>query len=333
MKETLNLPSPESASAIFARDPANIGLLEKACGVRAVARDAFVRLSGSEAGVAKARRVLLHILPLVEHGETITTAEFKRILSLAAGKEAGAIGEIYGDRIEVSSPRGFIRPQTPNQKKYVEAIRAHDLVVGIGPAGTGKTYLAMAMGVSALLKGEAARLILARPARETGEKLGFLPGDMREKILPYLRPLYDALYDMLDVSRVRAYEEQGVIEIAPLAYMRGRTLNHAFIILDEAQNATREQMKMFLTRLGLRSRMVITGDVTQVDLPGGEKVSGLVHARSVLKGVEGVAFVSLTEQDVVRHDLVQRIIRAYEAAEKTARGKEVISDQLPVADH
>jgi len=317
-KVTLNFPSPEVANALFARDPANLRLLEKTFGVQAVAREAFIRLSGPGPGVEMARQAFLHILPLVEGGKSITSAEFKRILALAAGNQAGAIGEIYGDRIEVSSQRGFIRPQTRNQKKYVEAIRAHDLVVGIGPAGTGKTYLAMAMAVSALLKGEAARMILARPARETGEKLGFLPGDMHEKILPYLRPLYDALYDMMDVGRIRSYEEQGIIEIAPLAYMRGRTLNNAFIILDEAQNATREQMKMFLTRLGLRSRMVITGDITQVDLPGGEKTSGLVHARSVLKGVEGVAFVALTEQDVVRHDIVQRIIRAYEAAERPA---------------
>ena len=316
-KITLNFPSPEIACAIFAREAANLALLEKAFGVQAVARDAFIRLSGAREAVERARKALTEMLPLVESGEALTSAEFKRILDLAVRNQSGAIGEIYGDRIEVSSRRGFIRPQTRNQKKYVEAIRSHDVVVGIGPAGTGKTYLAMAMAVSAILKGEVARMILARPARETGEKLGFLPGDMHEKILPYLRPLYDALYDMMEVPRIRGYEEQGIIEIAPLAYMRGRTLNNAFIILDEAQNATREQMKMFLTRLGLRSRMVINGDVTQIDLPGGDKASGLVHARSVLQGVEEVAFVYLTEQDVVRHDIVQRIILAYEAAERT----------------
>jgi len=220
--------------------------------------------------------------------------------------------------IPVSSKKRFIVPKTETQKEYIEAIQRYDIVIGIGPAGTGKTYLAMAMAVNALLKKQVTRIVLARPAVEAGEKLGFLPGDIEEKVSPYLRPLYDALFDMMEPEKVAKYIERGVIEIAPLAFMRGRTLNDSFIILDEAQNTTSEQMKMYLTRLGFNSKTVITGDVTQIDLPAG-KLSGLVEAERILKGIEGIRFVYFSERDVVRHRLVQEIIRAYERYERTEK--------------
>lgn len=220
--------------------------------------------------------------------------------------------------IPVSSKKRFIVPKTETQREYIEAIKNYDIVIGIGPAGTGKTYLAMAMAVNAFLKKQVTRIVLARPAVEAGEKLGFLPGDIEEKVSPYLRPLYDALFDMMEPEKVAKYLERGVIEIAPLAFMRGRTLNDSFIILDEAQNTTSEQMKMYLTRLGFNSKTVITGDITQIDLPVG-KVSGLVEAERILKGIEGIRFVYFTERDVVRHRLVQEIIRAYERYERTEK--------------
>lgn len=219
------------------------------------------------------------------------------------------------NNIPVSSKKKFIAPKTETQGLYIEAIKTHDIVIGIGPAGTGKTYLAMAMAINALLKKEVSRIVLARPAIEAGEKLGFLPGDIYEKVNPYLRPLYDALFDMMDTEKAGKLIERGVIEIAPLAFMRGRTLNDSFIILDEAQNTTSEQMKMYLTRLGFNSRTVITGDTTQVDLPQG-KSSGLMEIEHILKGIEGIKFIYFSEKDVVRHKLVQKIIRAYEKHEK-----------------
>lgn len=219
------------------------------------------------------------------------------------------------NNIPVSSKKKFIVPKTETQGLYIEAIKKHDIVIGIGPAGTGKTYLAMAMAINALMKKEVSRIVLARPAIEAGEKLGFLPGDIYEKVNPYLRPLYDALFDMMDTEKAGKLIERGVIEIAPLAFMRGRTLNDSFIILDEAQNTTPEQMKMYLTRLGFNSRTVITGDTTQIDLPQG-KPSGLMEIERILKGIEGIEFMYFSERDVVRHKLVQKIIRAYEKHEK-----------------
>jgi phosphate starvation-inducible PhoH-like protein len=224
--------------------------------------------------------------------------------------------ELLSNATTIVTKKRFVAPKTPTQKTYIEAIETHDIVIGIGPAGTGKTYLAMAMAVSALMKREVSRIILARPAVEAGEKLGFLPGDMIAKVNPYLRPLYDALFDMMDMERATRAIERGDIEIAPLAFMRGRTLNDSFVILDEAQNATAEQMKMFLTRLGFNSKAVVTGDITQVDLPP-DRVSGLIEVRDILRHVEGIRFVYFDERDVVRHKLVQDIIKAYDQHEQT----------------
>ena len=313
-KVTVNFASPQLARAVFADREENLALLQKIFGVQAVARDNFIRLAGPQEAVEKTRKVLEEIVRILDGGRSLTTEEYKRILDLAARDNLADLHNVFGDRIEVPSRRGAIRPQTLNQKKYVDAIRAHDVVVATGPAGTGKSYLAVAMAVSALSRGEIRRIILTRPARETGEKLGFLPGDLCEKLLPYLRPLYDALYDMMDVERIRKYEEQGVIEVAPLAFMRGRTLNNAFIILDEAQNTTPEQMKMFLTRIGFNSKTVITGDITQIDFPR-DKSSGLVQIIDVLSSVKGMEFIRMTEKDVVRHEIVRRIVRAYGRAE------------------
>ncbi|GAB4407768.1 MAG: PhoH family protein [Thermodesulfovibrionales bacterium] len=236
------------------------------------------------------------------------------VRSISTGADV-SLKDLFINNIPVSSKKRFIVPKTEVQRRYIEAIRDYDIVIGIGPAGTGKTYLAMAMAINALLKKEVSRIVLARPAVEAGEKLGFLPGDLYEKVNPYLRPLYDALFDMMDTERAGKLIERGVIEIAPLAFMRGRTLNDSFIILDEAQNTTSEQMKMYLTRLGFNSKTVITGDTTQIDLPSG-KTSGLIEIEGILKGVEGIRFIYFSEKDVVRHKLVQEIVKAYERYEK-----------------
>lgn len=238
-----------------------------------------------------------------------------RILS---GNRGADLKKVFKDHVLISSNKKLIGPRTVNQKDYIDSIRRHDIVFGIGPAGTGKTYLAMAMAISALSKKEVNRVVLARPAVEAGERLGFLPGDLYEKVNPYLRPLYDALHDMMSYESASRMINQGAIEVAPLAFMRGRTLNDSFVILDEAQNATSEQMKMFLTRLGFSSKAVITGDVTQTDLPDG-KISGLIEAVELLKGIEGIRFVYFTRDDVVRHPLVQEVIDAYDRWEKSKR--------------
>jgi len=236
------------------------------------------------------------------------------ISNMKAGLEV-SIEELLNRGITVSTRKGPVVPKTSTQAEYLDAIRTHDIVMGIGPAGTGKTYLAMAMAINALLSKQVSRVVLARPAVEAGERLGYLPGGMVEKVTPYLRPLYDALYDMMTVAEANRYIEQGIIEIAPLAFMRGRTLNDSFVILDEAQNTTSEQMKMYLTRLGFNSKTVITGDITQIDLPSG-RVSGLVEAKDLLGGIEGIKIVYFTERDVVRHRLVKKIVQAYEKHEK-----------------
>ncbi|MBI2157464.1 MAG: PhoH family protein, partial [Candidatus Rokubacteria bacterium] len=248
---------------------------------------------------------------LVRSGAPLRQVEVRAALRMLADDEDADLKAVFTDAIAVPSRKKWVTPKTRGQKRYVDAIRAHDMVFGIGPAGTGKSFLAVAMAVSALTRREVARIVLTRPAVEAGERLGFLPGDLYEKVHPYLRPLYDALYDMLEAEKVTSLMEKGAIEIAPLAYMRGRTLNDSFIILDEAQNSTTEQMKMFLTRLGFNSKMVITGDITQVDLPA-SRGSGLIEVQSILRDVQGISFVYFDESDVVRHRLVSAIVRAYD---------------------
>jgi phosphate starvation-inducible PhoH-like protein len=297
--------------ALLGRNDENLRLLEAELALRIVARGNEITLRGDERRVARGAQIVEELVARLGAGLPAQAADVRAALRVLTDDENADLKSIFLDAIPVPSRKKQITPKTLNQKRYVEAIRAHDVVVGIGPAGTGKSYLAMAMAVSAMTRREVSRIILTRPAVEAGERLGFLPGDMYEKVHPYLRPLYDALYDMMEPEKVATMTERGAIEIAPLAYMRGRTLNDAFIVLDEAQNTTSEQMKMFLTRLGFNSRMVITGDITQVDLPS-TRASGLIEIQSVLKHIEGIRFVYFTEKDVVRHELVSEIVRAYD---------------------
>jgi phosphate starvation-inducible PhoH-like protein len=279
-----------------------------------------LEIDGDEANVRRAQRMVEEYSELVEKGTHFESAEIEGFLRIISQDPDASLKGLA----EAGRPRTFgkksITPKSLNQRSYVDAIERHDMVFGIGPSGTGKTYLAVAMAVDALLSKEVSRIILARPAVEAGERLGFLPGTIQEKVNPYLRPLYDALYDVLDPDRVERYIEKSIIEIAPIAFMRGRTLNDAFVILDEAQNTTSEQMKMFLTRLGFNSKAVVTGDVTQIDLPNGRR-SGLVEAVEVVGRVTGISIIYFTERDVVRHSLVQRIIRAYEEYDQVRAAK------------
>jgi phosphate starvation-inducible PhoH-like protein len=297
---------------LLGRNDDHLRTLEAELDVQIVARGHDITLKGDERQVRRAERAITQLAELVRAGTPLRSMEVRAALRMLADDEDTDLKRVFADAISVPSRRKLITPKTLGQKRYVDAIRQHDMVFAIGPAGTGKSFLAVAMAVSALMKREVARIVLTRPAVEAGERLGFLPGDLYEKVHPYLRPLYDALYDMLEAEKVAGLMDKGAIEIAPLAYMRGRTLNDAFIILDEAQNSTTEQMKMFLTRLGFNSRMVITGDVTQVDLPA-SRGSGLIEVQRVLEGVPGIAFVYFDDQDVVRHHLVSAIIRAYDA--------------------
>lgn len=292
-------------------------LIENSLKVQLLLRDGVLTLSGSAPAVDRARRLISNLTSLIEEGKVLTIQDIRTALRLSESEEKESFQQYFSEAIDVSSRKRPVRPKSLGQKRYIDAIRQYDMVMGIGPAGTGKTYLGMAMAVSSLLKKQISRVILTRPAVEAGERLGFLPGTLYDKINPYLRPLYDALYDMMESEQVSRLLEMGTIEIAPLAFMRGRTLNDSFIILDEAQNTTSEQMKMFLTRLGFNSKAVITGDITQVDLPSG-KVSGLIEVQSILKDVEGIRFVYLTEEDVIRHELVQRVIRAYESYQQSS---------------
>lgn len=308
----VSIPIGAEIQSLFGRADEHRKLIEEALKIKLVVRDGSLVISGPAQEVAIGEQVIRQLLSILEKGGELEAQEVKLALRLASSAREEEFKQIQSDFIEVSPKKRPVRPKSPGQKRYIDAIRKYDMVFGIGPAGTGKTYLAMAMAVNALLKKQVSRIILTRPAVEAGEKLGYLPGTIYDKISPYLRPLYDALYDMIEAERANRLIEQGTIEIAPLAYMRGRTLNDAFIILDEAQNTTSEQMKMFLTRLGFGSKAVITGDITQVDLPAG-RVSGLIEVRNILKDIGGIRFVYLSEEDVVRHELVSEIIRAYES--------------------
>ena len=305
------LPPAADQLSLLGRNDEHLRLLESQLGLKIVARGNEVILEGSDEQVTKAERLLNEMQTLIQSGAPLANQEVKSALRILADDPQADLTGILRDAIQVPSRKKLITPKSANQKRYLDAIRQNDIVIAIGVAGTGKSFLGVAMAVSALMKREVSRIVLTRPAVEAGERLGFLPGDLYEKIHPYLRPLYDALYDMMEAEKVAAMIEKGTIEIAPLAYMRGRTLNDAFIILDEAQNTTPEQMKMFLTRLGFNSKMVITGDITQVDLPAG-RPSGLIEIQSVLKGIKGIKFVYFSEKDVVRHELVSAIVKAYQ---------------------
>jgi len=299
------------ALALFGEAGENLKRLEKKLGVKLDARGNMVVVHGESQKVQMAERLLKELCELMQKGYVIHPTDIDyAIRAIEMDKDVHLV-DMFMDTVYISFKKKIISPKSPAQKRYIDAIRKYDIVFGIGPAGTGKTYLAMAMAVAALSKREVERIILTRPAVEAGEKLGFLPGDLAAKVDPYLRPLYDALHDMIDFERAEKLIERGTIEVAPLAFMRGRTLNDSFVIMDEAQNTTSEQMKMFLTRIGLGSRTVVTGDITQIDLPLA-KPSGLVEAQKILQGVEGIGFASFTEKDVVRHPLVQDIIKAYE---------------------
>ncbi|MFQ5950058.1 MAG: PhoH family protein [Nitrospiria bacterium] len=323
--------------SLYGRYDHHIKLIERAFAVKVAARGEEITIQGNPERIQQAEKVISALSSLVNEGFRLTEedvgyaiqasrspsteGEGDSSLPSAAGSGPLSGPHAYRDAIPAVGKKKSITPKTPAQKEYIESIKKFDVVVGIGPAGTGKTYLAMAMAVSALQRKEVNRIILARPAVEAGERLGFLPGDMYEKINPYLRPLYDALYDMMEVERANRFIERGDIEIAPLAFMRGRTLNDSFVLLDEAQNTTSEQMKMFLTRLGFHSKAVITGDVTQVDLPA-ERPSGLIEIQGILQEVSGIRFSYFTEKDVIRHRLVQEIIKAYDRyEERVGKGK------------
>lgn len=307
----------------------NIKVIERRLGVRVGQRGTELHLSGPPEALAVAVKLVEQLSEMIRSGRTVYRDDVEQAIKVV-GRGAHALKDVFVGPVLTRSGNRQVTPKSIAQKRYVDAIRAYDIVFAIGPAGTGKTYLAMAMAIAALQERRCKRIVLARPAVEAGEKLGFLPGDLAEKVNPYLRPLYDALNDMMDAGRAAHLLEQGTVEVAPLAFMRGRTLNDAFVILDEAQNTTIEQMKMFLTRLGFNSKAVVTGDVTQVDLPAG-KISGLTHASEILQNIEGLAFANFTEIDVVRHPLVQEVIRAYARDTAMVREPEAL-DIKPAAD-
>ena len=309
--ETLHFENARVAQQLFNHEPRNLATLETELGVKATAREGWIKLEGAADAIERAKQLFVSLEGSLKAGTPVRNRDFTHALAVVKNEGVTTLKDLMTDRVTTHERKPGVTAKTVGQKKYVEAIRSHDITFGIGPAGTGKTYLAVAMGLSALREGKVSRIILTRPAVEAGEALGFLPGDLYEKIMPYLRPLHDALQDMLPAEEIQKHTERNTIEIAPLAYMRGRTLNNAFIILDEAQNSTTEQMLMFLTRLGHGSKAVITGDETQIDLPP-HKHSGLLEAHRVLHHVEGIAVIEFGRKDVVRHALVQRIVAAYE---------------------
>src|ERR1700682_1244185 len=306
-----NVQINQGIESLFGTRDENIRLIESGLGVSASLLDSFIEIQGDEANVSRAERILEDYAALVREGHIFTNGDLNSYLRVVTEDTEVNLRALVSSGRQRNFGKKVLAPKSVNQRRYLEAIERNDMVFGIGPAGTGKTYLAVAMEVSALMNKQVMRIILTRPAVEAGERLGFLPGTLQEKVDPYLRPLYDALYDMLDSDRVEKLLERSVIEVAPIAFMRGRTLNDSFIILDEAQNSTPEQMKMVLTRQGFNSKMVVNGDITQIDLPGGKR-SGLLDVIDVLRGVEGISFIHFDERDVVRHSLVQRIVKAYE---------------------
>lgn len=307
---------------LFGSFDTNIKLLEKELDVQIVNRETQLKIEGSEENVVMAYEAIAAMIEIIKHGDRLTEQNIRYCIQMAKEGLAGSVKALIGDYLCITAKGKPIKAKTVGQKQYVKAILDNTIVFSIGPAGTGKTFLAVAMAVEAFRKKEVSRIILTRPAVEAGEKLGFLPGDLQMKVDPYLRPLYDAMYEMLGVEAYQKYFERGQIEVAPLAYMRGRTLDDAFIILDEAQNTTPEQMKMFLTRIGFGSKVVVTGDVTQVDLPEG-KSSGLKEAERIIRDIEGIEFIHLTGKDVVRHPLVMEIIKAYEKRGKEAEKRSI----------
>lgn len=305
---------------VFGQFDSNIRKIERSCGVQIVNRGDDVKVVGEERGVHKAWNVLNSMAALARRGEEITEQNLEYFISSAEEADLQELEKVYDNLICITANGRPLKPKTMGQKKYIDLMKDNTVVFGIGPAGTGKTYLAMAMAITAFKNNEVNRIILTRPAIEAGEKLGFLPGDLQQKVDPYLRPLYDALYEIMGVENFTKNMEKGLIEVAPLAYMRGRTLDNAYIVLDEAQNTTPEQMKMFLTRIGYGSKAVITGDLTQIDLAEGKR-SGLLEATKILSGIEGIGMITLTNKDVVRHPLVQKIILAYEKFESRKRSE------------
>ncbi len=319
-EQSFSIDRMEHALSLFGSFDENIKLIEKEFSVAIVSRAGEIKIKGDEENVDKAKRVINNLLGLLNKGEALNEQNIRYVISLVKDGSDDKLATLSGDCICISAKGKPIKAKTLGQKKYVEAIRDNTVVIGVGPAGTGKTYLAVALAVSAFRAKQVNRIILTRPAVEAGEKLGFLPGDLQQKVDPYLRPLYDALFDMLGAESFQRYQERGNIEVAPLAYMRGRTLDDSFIILDEAQNTTPEQMKMFLTRLGFGSKIVVTGDITQIDLPDGKK-SGLVEVIKILKNVDDIKTVKFSDKDVVRHKLVQDIIKAYDKYEEAKKRK------------
>ena len=315
ISKKISFPDNELMRALCGEQNAHLHLIEKKTRASLNLRGNVLLLQGGDWEVALAERVLSQLYDLLESQYPLYINDVDHAIRILSGDRSVDLKKIFKDEVYITSQKKIITPKTINQKKYIDSIKKYDIVFGIGPAGTGKTYLAMAMAVASLIKKECNRIILARPAVQAGERLGFLPGDLYEKINPYLRPLYDALHDMMPFENASDLLEQGVIEVAPLAFMRGRTLNDSFVILDEAQNATPEQMKMFLTRLGFSSKAVITGDITQTDLPKGQ-ISGLIEAQQTLMGIEGIEIVLFSREDVIRHPLVQKIIDAYEELER-----------------
>jgi phosphate starvation-inducible PhoH-like protein len=314
----LYLPDNDQAAAFYGPGDENLKRAEALLGVQLVARGNELIIRGEEEAVDRAAELFERVLESCEGAPEAAGSQFNYALDALRDDPATRLDELLAEAIPVPSRRRFIRPRTPGQRVYAQSIRDHTIVFAIGPAGTGKTYLAMAMAIDMLMREEVRRLVLVRPAVEAGERLGFLPGDFTEKVGPYLRPLYDAFHDMMDFDRAQRLIERGIVEVAPLAYMRGRTLNESFAILDEAQNTTYEQMKMFLTRLGFASKAVVTGDITQIDLEENVR-SGLVEVQDVLTGLEGVDFVYLTRRDVVRHPIIQRVVDAYDGYEAEHR--------------